>query len=361
MSIKSLPARGMHGWYTNGEEWIKISVDADGKVQITSTDLATVLSEIQSETYGLEAIKDAIEELEADVAALALEATLTAIKGSGFSPSTDTLEKIRDAITALQTDLDNPAQYKADVSKLDNATYGLEALKALIDSISSETDYLYSTALDEGVAALSIGGQIGTVRGIITNAEYGPEALKALIDAIEAKLDSPDDFKADVSSLALEASLGKKVSYMDFWSQNDDVVSLGTGTDVEVLPNVVVAGLPTDCTIVRVVALLKVATIKSSAATPLDNGINSATMTVEVSVNSDHSAGVDCITIPDNSWLVDVSASEQIGGDVIIGDVDIKTTVTDNGTFYFQFDDAVADAATLELREIAVGLRIYFY
>jgi len=44
--VKSLPARGIYGYYSTGEEWIKVSVDADGKVQITSTDLTTILSRI---------------------------------------------------------------------------------------------------------------------------------------------------------------------------------------------------------------------------------------------------------------------------------------------------------------------------
>jgi len=64
LSIKALPAIGIYGYYSTGEEWIKVSVDADGKIQITSTDLSTILSEIQSATYGLEAIKDAVDILD---------------------------------------------------------------------------------------------------------------------------------------------------------------------------------------------------------------------------------------------------------------------------------------------------------
>ena len=50
MSIKALPAVGLHGYYYTGEYWLKISVDANGKVQITSTDLTTILSRIGANT-----------------------------------------------------------------------------------------------------------------------------------------------------------------------------------------------------------------------------------------------------------------------------------------------------------------------
>jgi len=56
MSEKALPGKGIYGYDSTNEVWVKVSVDADGKVQITSTDLTTILSEIQNATYGLEAL-----------------------------------------------------------------------------------------------------------------------------------------------------------------------------------------------------------------------------------------------------------------------------------------------------------------
>jgi hypothetical protein len=140
-----------------------------------------VESLLKNVTYGLSALKTAISgipttpELEADAltryntlvayvddletrltaaragyldnlsaGAAALEATLTAIKGAGWT--TETLKAIRDAIATAQADLDNPAQYKADVSALaleatltaiKGATWSNETLKAIYDLIGT--------------------------------------------------------------------------------------------------------------------------------------------------------------------------------------------------------------------------------
>jgi len=61
LSEKAKPGRGLWLWYTTGGVWVKASCDSTGKLTITSTDLTTILSEVQSATYGLEAIKDAVD------------------------------------------------------------------------------------------------------------------------------------------------------------------------------------------------------------------------------------------------------------------------------------------------------------
>jgi len=58
---KGLPSKGIFGWDSDNETWVKVKVDSTGKVSITSTDLTTVLSEIQHATYGLSALKDLID------------------------------------------------------------------------------------------------------------------------------------------------------------------------------------------------------------------------------------------------------------------------------------------------------------
>jgi len=63
VAIRALPGRGWYGWYSTGEIWVKIKVSSTGQVYIISTDLTTILTEVQHGTYGLEALKDLIAAL----------------------------------------------------------------------------------------------------------------------------------------------------------------------------------------------------------------------------------------------------------------------------------------------------------
>jgi len=120
---------------------------------------------------------DAVTKLQAN---LALEATLTAIKGAGWT--TESLKVIRDALTAVQADLDNPNQYKADVSALATTTHlqqvedKVDTIDTIADAIKSKTDNLPAVPAQAG--------------------EY-----TAAIAALQADLDNPDQYKADVSGI----------------------------------------------------------------------------------------------------------------------------------------------------------------
>jgi hypothetical protein len=78
------------------------------------------------------------------------------------------------ALTAIQNDLDNPNQYKADVSNL--------ALQATSLAIKGQTDKIPAAPAQTG--------------------EYN-----AALTAIQADLDNPTQYKADVSGLATQASV----------------------------------------------------------------------------------------------------------------------------------------------------------
>jgi hypothetical protein len=145
---------------------------------------------------------------------------------------------------------------------------------------------------------------------------------------------------------------------MDFWSDNTDEIAITTVPGNLNLPNVIVAGIPNGVTVIRVVALLKIALIKDTSGA--DNAVNSTNMTLKVDASSDYSSTVTAIEIPDNSWAVDVSEATERGGDVIIGNHDIKAEVTGNGTYYGRFENAACDGNYLKLKDVAFGLRIYF-
>jgi len=212
MTERAIPRRAIYGWDPDAEQWVKVQVDANGKLQITSTTLDTVLSEIQNETYGLEALKAAIE---------------------------------------------------------------------------------------------------------------------------------------------------RKVTHMDFWADNTAQVALTTVLTADYnLNSLVIAGIPTGATIVRVVALLKIASIRDTSGS--DNAVNGATA-LKVDADSEYGSLVTAIDIVDNSWAVDVSQTVERGGDVLIGDNDVKAEITGNGTFYAQLQNIGCDGNNLNLEDVAWGVRVYFY
>jgi hypothetical protein len=218
-------------------------------------------------------------------------------------------------LNALDTDLN------AIITKLDNPTYGLAALETLVDDIES----------------------------LLNNATYGLSALKDEINANETKIDG---IKTNTDKMP------RLVSHMDFWSDNDDEIILTTtvGADHN-LPNLVVSGIPENATIIRVVALLKIALIKDMSGA--DNAINGATA-LKVDADSEYGSTVTAIDIPDNSWAVDVSEATERGGDVMIGDNDVKTEITGNGTWYARLEDIICDGNNLKLKDVAWGIRVYF-
>jgi hypothetical protein len=151
----------------------------------------------------------------------------------------------------------------------------------------------------------------------------------------------------------------KSLCHLDFWSNSDDVVTLTAGGEAGVvaLPDVVVAGIPANATIVRVVAMIKIALIRDTSGG--NNAVDVATGHVEVQKGG--GGGYDtAIDIPDNSWAVIVATSADRGGDVIIGDNDIKSKVDGDAIYNFEFDDIGVDGNNLELHDVTVGLRIYF-
>lgn len=156
------------------------------------TETAAILEDTGNTLDGL--IKDVptVAEFEArtkPAADYALEATLTAIKGAGWT--TETLKVIRDALTAVQADLDNPSQYKADVSALATTAHlqevedKVDTIDTIADAIKLKTDKIPAVPAQAG--------------------EY-----TAAIAALQADLDNPNQYKADVSGIP-DALLAKVI------------------------------------------------------------------------------------------------------------------------------------------------------
>ena len=161
----------------------KITTNLNADVAGVETKVDAILEDTGNTLDAL--IKDVptVSEFEArtkPAADYALEATLTAIKGAGWT--TESLKVIRDALTAVQADLDNPNQYKADVSALATTTHlqqvedKVDTIDTIADAIKSKTDNLPAVPAQAG--------------------EY-----TAAIAALQADLDNPDQYKADVSGI----------------------------------------------------------------------------------------------------------------------------------------------------------------
>jgi len=135
--------------------------------------------------------------------AVALEATLTAIKGAGWT--TETLKAIKDAIDTAQADLDSPDQYKADLSNLDVAVSTRSSHSAAdvwavaTRALTDKTDFALSTAgtqaiWDKLTSALTTVGSVG----------------KLLVDDIDATISSRSSHAAaDIWSVATRALTDK--------------------------------------------------------------------------------------------------------------------------------------------------------
>lgn len=170
----------------------------------------------------LDAIKLIIDDILIDTSTT-LENKLDAIKPIIDAILEDTSTTLEDKINALSTLLTTAeAEIDAIEAKLDNATYGLDALRILLDALEIKLDnatyglsalqkliWSIECKLDNvnwGLYAIS--AAIAAVETKLDSDVYGLSALKTLIDAIEGKLDVPANFMADTSALALEATLG---------------------------------------------------------------------------------------------------------------------------------------------------------
>jgi hypothetical protein len=173
----------------------------------------------------------------------------------------------------------------------------------------------------------------------LDNGTYGLSALETLVDDLETR------------SVTY-------VSMMEFWSDLDDIINLTTATTNVDLPNVVVANLPANTTILRVIGLIKVRAMEdTSGATNAINGAN--TVKVKKSTGAWGVDDVALIDIVDNIWST--SASTKEGGMIIEGDNNASGEVDGNATYNIRFNGNIfADGNNLNLIDVAVGLKVYF-
>ena len=146
----------------------------------------------------------------------------------------------------------------------------------------------------------------------------------------------------------------KKPAFLDFWSLPQEEVAIPAAAADQALPDVVVAGIPANATIERVVAMFKFRSIENTNA-----AANMLAGAQEIQVRDDSpSAWIDAINLLDD--MFGLAAATREGGDVFIGSIDVKATVDGDDTYNFQWDEAVADLASINFNDVQTGLRVYF-
>ena len=181
------------------------------------------------------------------------------------------------------------------------------------------------------------------------------------IDAIEAKLDDPVTGIAQLETeiAAVEAKLDtlpRIVSSMDFWGVTIEELQLTSALQANLAlagADVVIADVPVGATITRVVVMFMCRAIENTnvAANKLQGAQN-------IEVNFDGGAFVDAIPLADDLFAVALSTREM--GTAIVGSIDVKATVTGNGTCTFRIDAARADQNNLNFNDYQIGIRMFF-
>ena len=142
---------------------------------------------------------------------------------------------------------------------------------------------------------------------------------------------------------------------MDFWGDIIEELQLTSALQANLAlgGNVVIAGLPASATLVRVVVMFMCRAIENTnaAANKLQDAQN-------IEVNFGGGAFIDAIPWADDLFAVALSTREM--GTALVGSIDVKATVTGNGTCTFRIDAARADQNNLNFNDYQVGVRVYF-
>lgn len=158
---------------------------------------------------------------------------------------------------------------------------------------------------------------------------------------------------SDASVQAAIDCVEKPVNVMTFWSDVDALVTLPADT---ALPNIVIADIPSNPTVIRAILILKYSAKKDTSGG--DNQITAGKITSKETTGGTY---VDAINLINGE--AKVTASTKEGGDVHAGDNDISgstSDITDNCTVQSVFNGVTTTGASIELYDVQVGIIIYF-
>ena len=150
---------------------------------------------------------------------------------------------------------------------------------------------------------------------------------------------------------------GKMLFSMDFWS---DPVEEKAVTNAQVTAAVgaavTVAGLPDGVTVARAIVMMKFRMVENTNVA--ENSLDcDAVQPIQVD-NDDNDGWVTAIDFVDEQFKI--AASTKEGGDVLIGDNDVKARVDGNDIYDFQWLNAKAHLANIQFNDIQMGIRIWY-
>ena len=179
-------------------------------------DVLTPLAVVDSIVDGLKTTLDNIHDT--DLPAVKTETAAIKAKTDNLPATPASAGEYTSALTAIQNDLDNPDQYKADVSALTNVTLTaaydkakddvltpLGVVDGIVDAIKVQTDKIPATPASAGEYTANIGAIKAKTDNLPLSPASSGEYTSALT-AIQNDLDNPNQYKADVSNLALQAT-----------------------------------------------------------------------------------------------------------------------------------------------------------
>ncbi|MDD5700622.1 MAG: hypothetical protein PHU23_01115 [Dehalococcoidales bacterium] len=144
-----------------------------------------------------------------------------------------------------------------------------------------------------------------------------------------------------------------QLNCLDFWSLPKEEVQLPAVAADVAMPDVVVAGLPSGATVHRAVAIFTFRAIENTNA-----AANKLSGSQSIRVRLAAGTWTNAITFADDIFGLDASTRE--GGDAYIGSINLSAIITGNGTYNFQWAQAIADLANINFNDVQVGLRVWY-
>ena len=148
------------------------------------------------------------------------------------------------------------------------------------------------------------------------------------------------------------------ISSMDFWSIMDACVTItACATDVA-LSDVVTADIPCGATVTRAYGMMKYSkAVNTNAAA--NSLITAACITPALQMRVACGTFIDAYLLP--ACAICLPACGREGGDIWIGNIDVtEEFCTPNATYNFQLCDVEACVASITLKDVQTGIRVYF-
>ena len=130
------------------------------------------------------------------------------------------------------------------------------------------------------------------------------------------------------------------------------------GVGPRVVSKLMESGLPEGVNLVRVVVMLKIRAIENTTGAGINAIDGVQAVKVKKSTGTWGLNDVAAIYLPDNLWTLEAAAREA--GDLVIGDMDVKSAVDGQGIYNFRLEDARVNFDYLRLNDVLIGLRFYF-